>query len=174
MLVGDDAEDAVTAAKRFPQVVESPAAPPAELMQAARTLARVLICWAGAVAPEGSDGPETAPVKGLTRESARVKAAERPAASIEEEPIAEAEIMKGARAVTAATVVRSSIMMLVDGVSEPQAPRSRHEAEVCVSAGGEAGVASGGGDIDESRGRRTGVEVGNRELPEAVRALRSR
>ena len=68
VLVGGDAEDGAAAEKRFPQVVESPAAPPAELMHAAMTLASVLICWAGAEAPEGSDGPGTAPLTGLTRE----------------------------------------------------------------------------------------------------------
>ena len=124
VLVGAPAEAGAVAEKRFPHVVESPAAPPAELTHAAITLASVLICWVGAVAPEGSDGPETAPVKGLTRELASVKAAERPAASIEEEPIAAADVMKGVRAVTAATVVRSSIMMLVEAVREPQRPRA--------------------------------------------------
>ena len=79
VLVGAGARDGVAAERRFPQGVESPAVPPVELMQAARMLASVLIGRAGAAAPEGSDGPETAPVEGSTRERARVKAAERPA-----------------------------------------------------------------------------------------------
>src|SRR5207245_1076997 len=88
-----------------------------------RMLPRVLICWVGAVAPEGSDGPGTVPVEGSAREFARAKASERPAASREVEPMAEAEVMKGARAVIAATVVRSSTMMVVEGLRAPQGPR---------------------------------------------------
>jgi hypothetical protein len=124
VLAGAEAEDGVAAESRFPQEVESPAMPPAELIQAARMFARLLICWVGAVAPEGSDGPERVPVEGSTREFARVKAAERPEASMEVEPMAEAEVMKGARAATAATVVRSSTMMVVEVLSAPQRPRA--------------------------------------------------
>jgi len=124
VLVGADADDGVAAERRLPHGVESPAAPPAELMQAEIMLASVLICEAGAVAPVGSEGPGTKPVEGSTKEAARVNAAERPAASIEEEPIAEAEVMNGARADTAATVVRSSIMMKVEAESELHEPRA--------------------------------------------------
>ena len=79
--------------------------------------------------------------------------------------------MKGARAVTAATVVRSSIMMVVDGVSEPQAPSAVMKLRVrIIRAGSETGVAAGGDDVDERGRRRTSVEVRERELTEAVRA----
>src|SRR6266702_7360846 len=117
--VGAEGAERVEAVRRFPQEVLSPSVPPGELTQTERMLARVLICWTGAVAPLGSDGPETAPVAGSTRELARVKASESQAASREVEPMAEAEVIKGARAVTAATVVRSLITTLVDEVREP-------------------------------------------------------
>ena len=122
----------VVALKRLPQEVESPAAPPLELMQAARMSARVSIWAMGAVAVAGSDGPGMLPVAGSTRAAARAKAAERPLASRAEEPMAETEVMKGERDATAATVVRSSMEMKVEGVSEPQEPRSVMRASAAL------------------------------------------
>src|SRR3979490_783113 len=93
VLVGAGALHGGAGAEGGPQVLESPAVPPAELMQAERTSARVLICWTGAMPPVGSDGPGTAPEEGSTREVARVKAEESAAASRDDEPMAEAEVM---------------------------------------------------------------------------------
>ena len=63
--------------------------------------------------------------------------------------MAEMDVMKGASAVTAATVVRSSIMMLVEAVSEPQGPRAVMRLRAALLVVGEAGVAAGGGYVDE-------------------------
>ena len=97
--------------------------PPAELTQVDIAFASVLISADGMEAP-GTPLPGEIPVVELASSFASVKAEVSTAASEEEEPIAVMELMKGARALTAATVVTSLTKMKVEGVSDEQGPRA--------------------------------------------------
>jgi len=112
----------VVSVNKLPQEVESPAVPPVELRQAERISARVLISVVGTVMPEGTFRPGVAPVVGSTNSEASVKAAARAEASVVAEPIAEGELINGARAETAATVVSSLITRDVFELMDEQGP----------------------------------------------------
>src|SRR6185312_153316 len=128
VLVGAGFEPTVVREKSWPQREPSPATPPAELMQAERMSARVLSSAVGTVSPGGTLVPGAVPVVVLTSWLARVKEAAREGTSAGEEPMAVADVMKGARAETAATVVSSLMLMKVAGVSEEQGPSAAMSA----------------------------------------------
>jgi len=77
---------------------------------------------------QGTPVPGARPVVVLTSWLASVKAAAREGTSAGEEPMAVADVMKGARAETAATVVSSLMLMKVAGVSEEQGPSAAMSA----------------------------------------------
>ena len=96
--------------------------PPTELTQVDIAFASVLISGVGMVS--GTPFPGDTPVVELANWLARVKADANAEESEEEEPMAVIELMKGARALTAATVVTSLTEIKVEGVSEEQGPRA--------------------------------------------------
>src|ERR1700760_457099 len=127
VLVGA-AEPTLVREKSWPQSEPSPAVPPVELMQAERMSARVLSSETGTAKPEGTFEPGAVPVEVFTYSLARVKALASCAVSEDDEPMAVAEVMKGASAATAATVVSSLMLMKVAGVSEEHGPSAAMSA----------------------------------------------
>ena len=89
-------------------------------MQLAITLARVLINAVGLVVPTGAVSPGDVPVAEFENWFARVKAEASAVASVADEPTEDIELMNGARAFTAATVVTSLTEINVDEVKAEQ------------------------------------------------------
>ena len=87
----------VVNSKSWPQVEESPAVPPDELMHAATTSPRVLISVVGNVVPAGAPLPCEVPVAEFTYWLARVNADVRPFKSDGEEPTDVNELYKAPR-----------------------------------------------------------------------------
>jgi hypothetical protein len=112
----------IVSENRSPQSEGVDDIPPAELTQVDIAFASVLISADGMVS--GTPFPGESPVVGLASWFASVKAEVRAEACEEEEPIAVMELMKGARALTAATVVTSFTEMKVEAVSDEQGPRA--------------------------------------------------
>ena len=93
VLVGAGLGLMVVREKSWPQSEPSPAVPPVELMQAERMSARVLSSAVGTVSPEGMLVPGEVPVVVSTSWLARVNAAKRDGKSVNEAPMAVAELM---------------------------------------------------------------------------------
>jgi hypothetical protein len=113
----------VVSENRSPQSEGVDDIPPAELTQVDIAFASVLMSADG-MAVSGTPFPGESPVVELASWFASVKAEVSAEVSEEEEPIAVMELMKGARALTAATVVTSLTEMNVEGVSDEQGPRA--------------------------------------------------
>jgi hypothetical protein len=115
----------LVSSKKLPQLVPpSFAVPPAEFTHTAIALPSESISATGTVYPVGTLAPGANPVVGFTYSLASVNAAFRAATSLVPDPIAEADVMYGASAFTAATVVSSLIMMngvCCNAVHEPSA-----------------------------------------------------
>jgi hypothetical protein len=124
VFVGAEEPVGVVSAKRYPQALISFAIPPPVFTHAASALPRVSISATGTVYPFGTFAPGADPVVGFTYSLARVNPASMAATSLVPEPIAVADVMYGASAFTAATVVSSLMMMkgvACNAVQEPSA-----------------------------------------------------
>jgi hypothetical protein len=93
-------------------------------MQTERMFANVLMSVDGMVVPAVAPFPGDTPVAELANWFASAKAEVRAETSEEDEPTAVMELMKGAKALTAATVVTSLTAMKVDGVSDEHGPKA--------------------------------------------------
>ena len=120
--VGGAAFVGVVNRNRLPHCVASPETPPVELTQADKILPSVLISATGTAQPDGTLIPGAEPLVGLTSCEARVKAAASAPASLGDEPIAVDEVINGARAETAATVVSSFTQINVLAVNDEHGP----------------------------------------------------
>lgn len=122
VLIGAGSLAGVVRANKLPHGVESPAVPPGELMHTEMISAKVIISAEGTVVPRGTSMPGVVPVVELTNSEATVKAVARAETSVVDDPTAEGDLMKGASAETAATVVSSLIETNVSGPREEQGP----------------------------------------------------
>jgi hypothetical protein len=93
-------------------------------MHVAITLPRVLIKGVGTARPAGMLEPGDKPVEGFTNAEANANADASEEASLLPEPIEEGELIKGASAETAATLVTSLITRKVPEFSEEHGPNA--------------------------------------------------
>jgi hypothetical protein len=110
--------------KSWPQSEGLADVPPAELMQVEMMSASVLISVDGMVVPAAAPLPGEIPVTGSAYSFANANAEVSAETSEGEEPMAVMELIKGASALVAATVVTSLTEMKVDAVSDEQGPRA--------------------------------------------------
>jgi hypothetical protein len=118
----------VVAVNNVPHAEPSPATPPAEFTQLERISANVFSCATGTVVPAGRFNPGAAPVVVLTYSAASVKALASTRASVVPDPMLLYEVINGASAHTAATVVNSFMLINVE------VPRFPHGPSAAISA----------------------------------------
>src|SRR5665213_400414 len=122
VLDGGAAPVGVVKLKKFPHAVPSPTTPPPELVQAAVRFPSVLIASVGTVSPVGTFSPGETPAAGFTISLASVNAASSAATSPLPDPTAIYDVINGASAFTAATVVSSFTTMNVAAFNDEHDP----------------------------------------------------